>query len=102
MLYNTQNNIRKLTMASEWIGLSVLMEMLGTDANGVRRVARDAGAERYKLGAVEVYDKDVFFSSLSKKSGKVKKRVLSEDHKAKMMAGKVAKAKAEALKKKNK
>ena len=91
-----------MNMASEWIGLSVLMEMLGTDANGVRRVARDAGAERYKLGAVEVYDKDVFFSSLSKKSGKVKKRVLTEEHKAKMMAGKVAKAKADASKKKTK
>jgi hypothetical protein len=98
MLY-TQYNIRNTNMASEWIGLSVLMEMLGTDANGVRRVARDAGAERYKLGAVEVYDKDVFFASLSKKSGKVKKRVLTPEHKAKMMKGKADKAKRLAEKK---
>jgi len=84
----------------EWIGLTVLMEMLGTDANGVRRVARDAGAERYKLGTVEVYDKKIFFSNLGKKSGKVKKRVISADHLAKMKAGKARVAREEADKKK--
>ena len=67
-------------MASEWVGLSVLMDLLGTDANGVRRVARDAGAKRYKLGEVEVYDKEAFFGALDKKADKVKKRTLSKSH----------------------
>jgi len=86
-------------MDGEWIGLSVLMDMLGTDANGVRRVARDAGATRYKLGEVEVYDKDVFFGSLNKKSKKVKKRVLTAENIAKMKAGKKKVADAKEKKK---
>ena len=82
------NNLKEFSMASEWVGLSVLMDLLGTDANGVRRVARDAGAIRYKLGDVEVYDKEAFFGALDKKADKVKKRTLSKSHLKKMMDGK--------------
>ena len=66
------NNLKEFSMASEWVGLSVLMDLLGTDANG----------------EVEVYDKEAFFGALDKKADKVKKRTLSKSHLKKMMDGK--------------
>ena len=68
-----------------------MAELLGTDSNGVRKLARALKVERYKNGTIEMYDEDAILSGMEKDAEKLSKRALSKEQQKKMQDGKKAK-----------
>jgi len=68
-----------------------MAELLGTDSNGVRKLARALKVKRYKNGTIEMYDEDAILSGMEKDAEKLSKRSLSKEQQKKMQAGKEAK-----------
>ena len=68
-----------------------MAELLGTDSNGVRKLARVLKVKRYKNGTIEMYDEDAILSGMEKDAEKLSKRALSKEQQKKMQDGKKAK-----------
>ena len=68
-----------------------MAELLGTDSNGVRKLARAFKVKRYKNGTIEMYDEDAILSGMEKDAEKLSKRALSKEQQKKMQDGKKAK-----------
>ena len=68
-----------------------MAELLGTDSNGVRKLARALKVKRYKNGTIEMYDEDAILSGMEKDAEKLSKRSLSKEQQKKMLDGKKAK-----------
>ena len=68
-----------------------MAELLGTDSNGVRKLARALNVKRYKNGTIEMYDEDAILSGMEKDAEKLSKRSLSKEQQKKMQDGKKAK-----------
>ena len=68
-----------------------MAELLGTDSNVVRKLARALKVKRYKNGTIEMYDEDAILSGMEKDAEKLSKRALSKEQQKKMQDGKKAK-----------
>ena len=68
-----------------------MAELLGTDSNGDRKLARALKVKRYKNGTIEMYDEDAILSGMEKDAEKLSKRALSKEQQKKMQDGKKAK-----------
>ena len=62
--------------------------LLGSDANGVRRIARALKVQRFKQGKIELYDEEQMMKGMSGHTEKMKKRTITKAHQAAMQAGK--------------
>ena len=71
--------------------LDYFATLLGTNKNGVRRIARDLKVERYKDGTVELFNEAGMMNGISKKAKALSKRTITKAHQKKMQDGKTKK-----------